>query len=600
MGLNNNITNPHNVTKHMTRYILLNSSRVPYTHLKSSIISSQRPLKSLKRVSLSPSWSFPQLIPALSFPSTCHQLFKPVSSHPRQKLPYYQPLHTATRKETVNIIRFSPVPSAPSHPQLPPLPLPLSSCTPKSLLISTPCITTPIQLPLSPPHSSGPPLCNLQNPWLSAGPFFPCPKQLSSAQSSSNTRSIPQNQTRPPFYTHSQKDNLLSTKISEDNFICCLWPTQLSTCTMPSAAEASETCCHPFAYKIPTSSLILNPVPSDSLLSFPSLNKTFPTSASLTTLPPPQLTMLPAECVCCWRLRQQSRPVRCSKPHPGAACTECSCTILRCSFLPSGAQPGPLCGSHPSNSSRRGCSGSKPAKQTPLSCPTPSPSPLTLPLQLPPPRDPTATPPDLLAPNHRPGLDDSKTRTPKLFFRCQMESGATWNLTNSRGPRPANSLCDKPPSHVPNSFSYAPTPAPTPSLPTPLSKTPSTPPPAPVPSPTPVAPDAGPSPPPPPSSPSLHPNFLLSSVHLGFPHPHPLAFKCGIPESDLNSFLDHHQRTLVDILQWSHTIPGDVFREIIGNFHWSTVVTFPSLSGLCLKRKNFYMPLLPAQLRHQK
>ncbi|KNZ51236.1 hypothetical protein VP01_4032g1 [Puccinia sorghi] len=57
------------------------SHNIP-THLTSFRSLSQRPQNSLKREPLSPSWRFPQLIPALSFPSTCQQLYQPVSTPP--------------------------------------------------------------------------------------------------------------------------------------------------------------------------------------------------------------------------------------------------------------------------------------------------------------------------------------------------------------------------------------------------------------------------------------------------------------------------------------------------------------------------------------
>ncbi|KNZ60585.1 putative signal peptide protein [Puccinia sorghi] len=59
---------------------------------------------------------------------------------------------------------------------------------------------------------------------------------------------------------------------------------------------------------------------------------------------PPSLIMHPVQCVRYARLRQQSRPVACIQPHPGAACTECSRTHRGCSFCPHGAQPGSSCG----------------------------------------------------------------------------------------------------------------------------------------------------------------------------------------------------------------------------------------------------------------
>ncbi|KNZ53102.1 hypothetical protein VP01_3341g1 [Puccinia sorghi] len=64
------------------------------------------------------------------------------------------------------------------------------------------------------------------------------------------------------------------------------------------------------------------------------------------------LTMCPVECVRCAGFLQQSHPVACTKPHPGAACTECSRTHHQCSFRPRGTRPSLSCGSRPSNSPR--------------------------------------------------------------------------------------------------------------------------------------------------------------------------------------------------------------------------------------------------------
>ncbi|KNZ59906.1 hypothetical protein VP01_1645g4 [Puccinia sorghi] len=73
MRLNKNITKPLNLTKYMSP-----------RNLTSSMSLSQRLLKSLQRLPLFPSWSFPY-ISVSSLSSTCHQFLQPVSiliSHP--------------------------------------------------------------------------------------------------------------------------------------------------------------------------------------------------------------------------------------------------------------------------------------------------------------------------------------------------------------------------------------------------------------------------------------------------------------------------------------------------------------------------------------
>ncbi|KNZ59439.1 hypothetical protein VP01_172g5 [Puccinia sorghi] len=115
--------------------------------------------------------------------------------------------------------------SARSHPQLCPPPLPLSSRTPKPLHCTTSGPPSSPPAEFTPAVPSGTTLVRLI---LLRCPLKPLkPKPLPSIPAS------------PPLPTKSPEDSLL-------------WPTQLSTCTMPSAAAAAaETCCHPFTYIIP-------------------------------------------------------------------------------------------------------------------------------------------------------------------------------------------------------------------------------------------------------------------------------------------------------------------------------------------------------------
>ncbi|KNZ59700.1 hypothetical protein VP01_1679g3 [Puccinia sorghi] len=99
----------------------------------------------------------------------------------------------------------------------------MSSCTPKSWPISTPCSTTLIQPPLHLPCSSGPPLRNLWTPWHSAGPTCPLkrpPEQLLSAQCP-----LKPPKPKPPTYSPPAL-SLLPTEPSkspEDTFIYLIW-----------------------------------------------------------------------------------------------------------------------------------------------------------------------------------------------------------------------------------------------------------------------------------------------------------------------------------------------------------------------------------------
>ncbi|KNZ53592.1 hypothetical protein VP01_3194g1 [Puccinia sorghi] len=253
--------------------------------------------------------------------------------------------------------------------------------------ISTPCSTEPFDRPcisLIPQAAAQPPdPLALHSGLPLQGPL----EQLLSAQSSSNARLSPQIQT--PFYTRPGFPQCHLRHYHTVLFF--LWPAQLSACTMKSAAAAAAvTRCYPFAYKITTSTPILNPVPSNSLFSSYSLNNNFYTSAALTRLPPLHLTMPP--------------PIQ---PHPGAACTEFPGTHCRCSWCPT-QSPLWQC---PSNSSRGGLHSCKLAKRTLFSCPT-----QTLPPPLSSPKAPPQHPPDPLSPNHHLGLDDSEAGIPNICF----------------------------------------------------------------------------------------------------------------------------------------------------------------------------------------